>query len=64
MGRKLRYLGLSGRAEIERLHNGGAPQFLALERNSQGGWEAVSAGRGGRRRGAGKRSRQRRRLRN
>ena len=27
MGRKLRYLGLSGRAEIERLHNGGAPHF-------------------------------------
>ena len=25
MGRKLRYLGPSERAEIERLHNGGAP---------------------------------------
>jgi len=29
MGRKLRYLGPSERAEIERLHNGGTPAAIA-----------------------------------
>ena len=32
MGRKLRYLGLSERAEIEKLHNGGAPAATIVER--------------------------------
>lgn len=32
MGRKLRYLGPSERAEIERLHNGGAPVAVIAER--------------------------------
>ena len=32
MGRKLRYLGLSERAEIERLHNVGAPAAAIAER--------------------------------
>jgi len=32
MGRKLRYLGPSERAEIERLHNGGAPAAVIAER--------------------------------
>ena len=32
MGRKLRYLGPSERAEIERLHNGGAPAAVIAEK--------------------------------
>ncbi len=32
MGRKLRYLGQSERAEIERLHNGGAPAAVIAEK--------------------------------
>ena len=32
MGRKLRYLGPSERAEIERLHNGGAPAAVISEK--------------------------------
>lgn len=32
MGRKLRYLGLSERAEIERLHNGGAPAAVIADK--------------------------------
>ena len=32
MGRKLRYPGLNERAEIERLHNGGAPAAVIAER--------------------------------
>jgi len=32
MGRKLRYLGPSERAEIERLHNGEAPAAVIAER--------------------------------
>lgn len=32
MGRKLRYLGPAERAEIERLHNGGAPAAVIAER--------------------------------